>query len=113
MQQCPAETDHVNAFNPPEISMKMRAAMIAATLVAFAAVSGAALAAEDTAVVAKPATTDVAKSSPAAQPPAVKKSKPHSHVQEKTGVAPTQAPPLTEEEKARKDKMHQHPRDAK
>jgi len=95
--------------------MKMRAAMIASTLVAFAAVSGAALAAEDTAVVAKPATTDVAKSPQAAQLPAVKKSKPHSHVQEKTGVAPDPAPArtLTAEEKAARDKMHQHQRDAK
>jgi len=93
--------------------MKIRAAMIAATLVAFAAISGTALADDDSAVVAKPATTDIAKSPQAAQPTAAKKSKPHSHVQEKTGVAPTPAPAPTAEERARKYKMHQHQRDAK
>jgi hypothetical protein len=113
MQDRPAETVHANAISPLEMTMKMKSALVAATLVAFAAVSGAALAADDSTVTAKPASTDIAKSSQAAQPPAVKKSKPHSHAQEKTGVAPTKAPPLTEEEKARKDKMHQHPRDAK
>jgi hypothetical protein len=113
MQHRPAEADHINAIRPLEMTMKMKSALVAATLVAFAAVSGAALAADDSAVAAKPASTDVAQNSQAVQPPAVKKSKPHSHAQEKTGVAPTLAPPLTEEEKARKDKMHQHPRDAK
>jgi hypothetical protein len=93
--------------------MKMKASLIAATLVAFVAASGAALAADDPAVVAKPATTDIAKSSQAAQPAAVKKAKPHSHVQEKTGAAPTVSPVPTAEEKARQDKMHQHQRDAK
>jgi hypothetical protein len=94
--------------------MKMKANLIAATLVAFAAVSCAALAADDTAVVAKPATTDTAKSAQSVQqPPAGKKTKPHSHVQEKNGTAPAAAPALTAEEKARKDKMHQHQRDAK
>jgi hypothetical protein len=93
--------------------MKMKATLVAATLVAFAAVSGAVLAAEDSAVDAKHATADLATSSPAAQPPAVKKSKPHSHVQEKTGVTPTLAPALTAEEKAARNKMHLHPRDAK
>ena len=94
--------------------MKMKVTLVAATLVAFAAVSGAALAADDSAVIAKPATTEIAKSAQAASPPpAVKKSKPHSHAQEKTGVTPTKAPALTAEEKAARDKMHQHQRDAK
>ena len=93
--------------------MKMKASLIAVTLAAFFAASGAALAADDPAVVAKPATTDIAKNSQAAQAPAVKKVKPHSHVQEKTGGTPTPSPAPTAEEKARKDKMHQHQRDAK
>ena len=93
--------------------MKMRAALIVATLVAFAATSGAALAADDSAVAAKPASTDLAKSSQAVQPPVAKKSGPHSHVQEKTGATPTLSPTPTAEEKARKDKMHQHQRDSK
>lgn len=94
--------------------MKMRAILVAATLVASAAVSGTAFAADDGAVAAKPATTDTAKSAQSVQqPPAVTKAKPHSHVQEKTGVKPSASPARTAEEKAKKDKMHQHQRDAK
>ena len=94
--------------------MKTRATLYAAVLVAFATVSGAALAADDTAAAAKPATTDTAKSAPLGQqPPAAKKAKPHSHVQEKVGVAPAAATPAVEPDKASMDKMHQHPRDGK
>jgi hypothetical protein len=113
MQHRPAEPDHLNAISPLEMTMKMKSALVAATLVAFAAVSGAAFAADDSAVAAKPASTDIAKSSQAVQPPTAKKAKPHSHVQEKTGATPTASPTPTAEEKARKDKMHQHQRDAK
>jgi hypothetical protein len=94
--------------------MKMRATLVAAAIAAFAAVSGAAFAADDSAVAAKPATTDTAKSAQSVQqPPAVKNTKPHSHVQEKTGATPNVTPAPTAEEKAKKDKMHQHQKDAK
>jgi hypothetical protein len=94
--------------------MKVKATLVAATFVAFAAVSGAAFAAGDDAVAAKAATTDTTKSAQSVQQsPAVKKTKPHSHVQEKYGVAPAATPASTAEEKAAKDKMHQHQRDAK
>ena len=94
--------------------MKTRATIYVAALLAFAAVSGATFAADDSAVAAKPATTDTAKSAPSAQqPPAAKKSKPHSHLQEKVGVAPAAATPAVEPDKASMDKMHQHPKDGK
>jgi len=94
--------------------MKMRATIVAATLVALGVVSGTAFAADDGAVAAKSATTDtVTRAQSVQQPPTVKKAKPHSHVQEKYGVAPAATPPPTAEERAAKDKMHQHQRDAK
>jgi hypothetical protein len=96
------------------MTMKMKSTLVAATLVAFATVSGAAYAVDDSAVVVKPATPDTAKTAQSVQqPPAVKKTKPHSHVQEKSGVSPTVTPPPTPEEKAAMDKMHQHQKDAK
>jgi hypothetical protein len=95
------------------MTMYIKSALVAATLLAFVAVSSAVLAADDSAVASKLAPIDIAKSSQAVQPPAVKNSKPHSHAQEKSGVAPTQALPPTAEAKARKHKMHQHPGDAK
>jgi hypothetical protein len=97
-----------------EISMNMKSPLATATLVAFVVVSATAFAADDSAVAAKSPVTDAAQSTQSVQqPPAAQKMKLHSHVQEKTGFAPSAAPAPTPEEKAAMDKMHQHPRDAK
>ena len=88
--------------------------LIYATL--FAAITGVSLgvqAAPETAKAAtaeKPAATETKPATPAH-----KKMKPHSHMQEKTGVAPT-TPEAKPDENATKpaDKsQHNHPRDAK
>jgi nitrate/TMAO reductase-like tetraheme cytochrome c subunit len=94
--------------------MKRKAILVAVTLVAFAAASGVAMAADDNTGIAKPATNDTVNSAPSAQKsPAKMKAKPHSHVQEKSGVAPSVSPAISAEEKTAKSKMHQHSKDAK
>jgi len=87
--------------------MKLKLTLAAALFAMMAAVSLNANAATDT-----PADTSVEKAATPAAP--AKKVKPHSHVEEKTGVAQKAPDAKAEKPDASKDmSKHYHPRDGK
>lgn len=96
--------------------MKRTSILAASLLAAVTALSPSAYAAADSDKAAEAKATDV-KAVPEAKADkavAKKKKKPHSHVEEKTGVAPTVTDSDPGKPNAAKDKSkHFHPRDAK
>jgi hypothetical protein len=95
--------------------MKLQPIIYATLFAAITGLSFGALAATDTE--GKPAATDAKPAATEMKPatPAHKKMKPHSHMQEKTGVAPTtpEAKPDENANKPEDKSQHNHPRDAK
>lgn len=87
--------------------MKLNATLYAALFAAIAALSMGAQAASDTDKAAEA-------KAPVAGTPAVKKMKPHSHVEVKTGVPQNEPEARADKPDPAKDKTkHFHPRDAK
>lgn len=87
--------------------MKLNVILSAALFAAIAALSMGAQAASDTEKAAEA-------KAPVAATPAVKKMKPHSHVEVKTGVPQNEPAARADKPDSAKDKSkHFHPRDAK